>query len=101
MANFDQILKKGVKSSGNTPVDKWEQLISAVLHFLQQFNNIYNKNQDHHIAVRHVNCKKCNLASFILLVRHRNDPKQLIKYHLNDWKSINADKDEYLCGGCK
>lgn len=100
--SFDKILKKGKDAaSAPTAQNKWEQAIGMILHSLQQLNNIYPDPKTHHIATKHISCKKCRVASFILLVRSKDNPKQLVKFHLHDWKSTNVDKDEYLCSGCK
>lgn len=101
--SFDKILKKGQDAAVSNPAKTtaWQNAIGLILHSLQQFNSIYPDPKNHHVAVKHICCDQCKLASFILLVRQKDNPKNLVKFHLHDWKVVNNEKDKYLCGGCK
>jgi adenine-specific DNA methylase len=102
--NFDKILKKGkdAASVNAAPVNKWQQFIGIILHTLQQFNkDFYSDDKTHHIATKHIRCKNCKAAGFIILARDEKDSNKLLKFHLPTWKSVDPDNDEYLCDRCK
>jgi len=100
MAGFDKILKKGKdKVKGpNTKMAKIQQFLGSLLFQVQSINNMYEKNDMHHIALKQEKCDTCAHATFVALVRDPDNPKQLIKYHQADWTAISDDV--YRCKVC-
>jgi hypothetical protein len=99
--DFDTILKKAQKQAqtgGKTKKDKWQEMLSAMMAAVLQLNQMYGKDDMHHIALEQHMCANCNKAMFVILARDIGNEKRLMRFHPSGCK-LQTD-NTYRCEAC-
>lgn len=99
--SFDDILKEGKKKVSSTS-DKhkdWKKRINNIMEEVHALNKLYGHDNNHHLKLEDIKCKKCKVVAYVLAVRDIKDNSKVTRFHKSKWKPLG--KNMYYCNKCR